>query len=186
VEEDAVSDPHLYFTSVSMTDAVFGDAAGQIPWRSHQGNQYLLITCRNGYVHFTPMPSRAAASYARAFAMAIEWWTAHGGRPNPLKLDNELSQEVVDLIQKQCQVSLQTAPPNDHRTNRAERAIGTAKPHILSTLASAPPACPIFLWEDFLPQLEITCNILHPYALNRLFVISFIFVVSSVTLQIYT
>jgi len=60
----------------------------------------------------------------------IKWWTEHGGLPEIYKLDNEISQSVLTLL-KQKNLTLQTAPPNDHRQNRAERAIGTAKPHFL-------------------------------------------------------
>ena len=91
------------------------------------------------------MPSRFATSYVTCLQADIKWWTEHGGLPEIYKLDNEISQSVLTLL-KQKNLTLQTAPANDHRQNRAERAIGTAKPHFLATLATLDPTCPINLW----------------------------------------
>jgi len=95
------------------------------------------------------MPSRFATSYVACLQADIKWWTEHGGLP---EIYNEISESVLNLF-KQKGLTLQTAPPNDHRQNRAERAIGSAKPHFLANLATFDPSCPINLWQDILPQV---------------------------------
>ena len=37
---------------------------------------------------------------------------------------------------------------------------------MISTLATCNPSCPVNLWEDFLPQMEITLNVLRPSPVN--------------------
>jgi hypothetical protein len=52
-------------------------------------------------------------------------------------------------------------PPHNHRVNAAERAIATFKDHFIAHLATMDPACPIQLWDEFLPQVELTLNMLR-------------------------
>jgi hypothetical protein len=55
-------------------------------------------------------------------------------------------------------------PPDNKRTNTAERAIQTFKRHFVSVLASTHPAFPINHWPELLPQAEMTLNMMRPYA----------------------
>ena len=48
-----------------------------------------------------------------------------------------------------------------HRTNKAERVIGTWKDHFIATLATVDPSCPLSLWEDFVEQAELTLNLMR-------------------------
>ncbi len=43
----------------------------------------------------------------------------------------------------------------------AERAIETFKENFISALATVDKDCPLQLWDDFLPQVELTLNILR-------------------------
>ena len=65
-------------------------------------------------------------------------------------------------------VSYEYVPPSNHRANKAERAIRTAKNHIISAIAGTHPSFPLYLWDELLPQCEITLNHLRPSKDNNL------------------
>ena len=50
--------------------------------------------------------------------------------------------------------------PHNHRVNAAETAVKAAKYHLLAALATVDPQCPTQLWDKFLPQVELTLNLL--------------------------
>jgi hypothetical protein len=62
--------------------------------------------------------------------------------------------------------SLQFVPPNTHRANEAERAMRTAKNHIIGNICGAPADCPLDLWDKPIAQYEITLNLLRPWRPN--------------------
>ncbi len=51
-------------------------------------------------------------------------------------------------------------PPHNHRANAAEQAIATFKEHFIAALATVNQLCPLQLWDEFLPQVELTLNML--------------------------
>ena len=50
-------------------------------------------------------------------------------------------------------------PADDDRRNIAERAIQTAKSHVISVLCSCDPDFPMHLWDLLIPQMEIQLNL---------------------------
>jgi hypothetical protein len=58
-------------------------------------------------------------------------------------------------------MDIHLVPPHNHRVNAAERAIATFKEHFISALATVDKNCPLQLWDDFLPQVELTLNLLR-------------------------
>jgi hypothetical protein len=81
-------------------------------------------------------------------------------------LDNEASAAYKQAIAFTWQAKFQLVPPDMHPQNRTERAIRTFKAHFLSILASVDPSFPPYLWDQFLPQAELTLNLLWQSALN--------------------
>jgi hypothetical protein len=57
-------------------------------------------------------------------------------------------------------------PPGIHRRNAAERAIRTFKNHFIAALCSVDKNFPIHLWDQLLPQAEITLNLLRGSRIN--------------------
>ena len=51
--------------------------------------------------------------------------------------------------------------------NAAERAIGTFKSHFIAGLATTDPKFPIRLWDQLLPQAELTLNLLRTSRINK-------------------
>jgi len=46
------------------------------------------------------MPSRFATSYVTCLQADVKWWTEHGGLPEIYKLDNEISDSVLNLLKQ--------------------------------------------------------------------------------------
>ena len=67
---------------------------------------------------------------------------------------------------RQQGIDFQLAPPHTHRRNAAERAIRTFKNHLIAGLCSLDPDCPLGLWDRFLPQAELTLNMLRGSRIN--------------------
>ncbi len=60
----------------------------------------------------------------------------------------------------------QLVPPGIHWRNAAERAIRTFKNHFIAALCSVDKNFPIHLWDQLLPQAEITLNLLRGSRIN--------------------
>ena len=89
-----------------------------------------------------------------------------------MRLDNEF--EISDTVQQFFAdlvppIQLQLVPPHIHRANKAERSIRDAKNHLIATLCGVHPDFPIKLWDELLPQAEITLNHLRLYTANPKF-----------------
>ncbi len=75
-------------------------------------------------------------------------------------MDNECSAAVEAYIKSE-RIGIQLVPPHNHRVNAAERAIATFKEHFIAALATVDAHCPLQLWVEFLPQVELTLNMLR-------------------------
>ena len=77
-------------------------------------------------------------------------------------MDNETSSLLEDYFDKK-NITPDYMAPGDHRTLLAERAIRTAKNHIISILSGADEDFPQSLWDEALPYAEITLNLLRGF-----------------------
>ena len=66
-------------------------------------------------------------------------------------LDNECSKEYQSTMRDRCGVKFQLVPPDMHRQNAAEQAIGTFKAHFLAILAGVADDFPRHFWDLLLP-----------------------------------
>ena len=91
--------------------------------------------------------------------------TQYGHTTKNFILDNECSGVFKKALNKN-NIKFQLVPPNEHRSNAAERAIQTFKHHFLSTLATCDPDFHIGEWDQLLEQSEMTLNMLRPARCN--------------------
>lgn len=84
---------------------------------------------------------------------------------NMIILDNETSTLVENYFES-VKVQLQYVPPNDHRSNRAERAIKSFKNHMTLSLSTVSTQFPIKKWPMLLEQVLLTLNHLRPSSAN--------------------
>ncbi len=75
-------------------------------------------------------------------------------------MDNECSIAVEQYICSE-KINIQLVPLHNHQANANERAIATFKEHFIATLATVDQLCPLQLWDEFRPQVELTLNMLH-------------------------
>ena len=81
------------------------------------------------------------------------------------EIDDEFSADFKEALA--CsKLTFQLAPPGNHRTNLAERAIQTFKNHFLPGLATCHPEFPMREWDRIIPQCEITLNLLCNSRIN--------------------
>ena len=64
---------------------------------------------------------------------------------------------------KTLNVTLAYVSPHDKGPNRAERAIRTAKNHLIAVRAGFHRDCPTIYLDKCLEQIEMTLNIIHPF-----------------------
>ncbi len=58
-------------------------------------------------------------------------------------------------------MDIHLVPPQHHRVNTAKRTIATFNEHFISALTTVDRNCPLQLWDDFLPQVELTVSLLR-------------------------
>jgi len=154
---------------LAKTQTQHADLTGRLP-QSLRGNQYLLISEYRGYIHLEPQASRTSSDYIKSHAATTVFFRRHCNyheSPTILRIDNETSDALSSYIRNDLGMKLEYVPPGNHRTLKAERAIQTAKNHCISTWATTPEDFPVELyWDRILEQIELTLNVLQPYALN--------------------
>ena len=96
-----------------------------------------------------------------AFTDILSTLAAWDYHPSTLNvMDNECSKAVAAHIRKN-DMDIHLVPPHNHRVNAAERAIATFKEHFITALTTVNKDCPLQLWDEFLPQVELTLNLLR-------------------------
>ena len=155
----------VFFKLVPASATAAADLTGQLPCPSRQGDQYLLISVLDNYIHIEPMPTRTTHQYLKAFRKTIKFFRDRNRQLRAQTLDNETSTELEALLRQEVG-QLRYLPPHTKRANRAERAIRTAKNHIISTMAEAPTDMPKNMWGDSIEHVELTLNHLREYDAN--------------------
>jgi len=146
----------------TITGTMYTDITGAFPVCSFKSMQYIFVA----YVYdlnaiiVRAMPSRTDASMVTAFTDVITTLKTGGYCPARNVTDNECSAAVEKYIRSE-QINIQLIPPHNHRVNAAEQAIATFKEHFIAALATVDMQCPLQLWDEFLPQVELTLNMLR-------------------------
>ncbi len=141
------------------------DLTGRFPVKSVNGHEYILVTFHHGYIHLTPLKTRSSASYVSAFSSVVTFFKSLSHPLTFLVIDNETSADLTAFF-RSVSPTFQYAPPQNHRTLPAERAIRTAKNHLICTFSSCHATLPSNRWPDLLPQSELTLNHLLSWTPN--------------------
>ena len=120
----------------------------------------VLINMNSSYMSMEPMKTRHASQLVKTYQIMIDRLKACGINLEKHVLDNECSAEFKEAIRVN-QLTYALVSPDDHRRNIAERAIQTAKSHIILVLCGCDPNFPMHLWDLLLPQMEIQLNLLR-------------------------
>ena len=135
------------------------DLAGRFPHQSARGSNYIMIMYSHdtGYIHVETPASRCAADIVSCFERGIEFFSNGQDKPVVERIDNECSKEFRMLCKK-LTITIELAPPGQHRTNAAERAIRTFKNHFISVLSTTDKNFPL---DELVAQAEITLNLMR-------------------------
>ena len=88
-----------------------------------------------------------------------------GLKPTALRIDNECPEALKHFFRANS-IDFQLCPPNDHRTNQAEKSIDTWKCHFLVDLNGVDPNFPLHLWFRLLLQATKNLNLLRRSWIN--------------------
>ncbi len=156
---------HNMFFFAALANATAGtmytDITGAFPVQSFKNMQYIFVA----YIYdlnaiiVCPMPNRTNASFIAAFTEVFHILQARQYQPVLNVTDNKCSKAVEKHIKKN-KMKIQLISPHNHRVNAAKRAIGKFKEHFVAALATVDRLCPLQLWDKFLPQVELTLNLL--------------------------
>jgi hypothetical protein len=137
------------------------DLTGAFPVRSFKNMQYIFVSCiyDHNAIIVCLMPSRTDSLFISAFTDIFAALRARNYQLTLNVMDNKCSKAVERHIQNNT-LDIQLVPPHNHRVNAAERAISTFKEHFVAALATIDMNCPHQLWDEFLPQVELTFNLL--------------------------
>jgi hypothetical protein len=144
------------------TGTMYTDLTGAFPVRSFKNMQYIFVA----YIYdlnaiiVQPMPSRANAAMIAAFTKVFTVLLGRDYQPALNVMDNECSKTMEKHIHAN-RMNIQLVPPHNHQVNAAEQAIATFKEHFITALATVDMLCPLQLWDEFLPQVELTLNLLR-------------------------
>ena len=141
------------------------DATGRFPIEAEDGSNYVVVSVYKNYIHAVTMPDRSAISYRTAYQEIFSFFKLHDADINLIILDNETSY-LVEQYFKSENVLFQYVPPNDHRANRAERAIQSFKNHMISSLSTVSALFPMKKWPLLIEQVLLTLNHLRPWSAN--------------------
>jgi hypothetical protein len=154
------------FCFAALTDAITGtmytDISGAFLVRTFKSIQYVFVA----YIYdlnaiiIQAMPSCTNASMVQAFTEVISILKSDGYHLALNVMDNKCSTAVKKYIRSKA-FNIQLVPPHNHQANAAKCAIATFKEHIISALATIDMLCPLQLWDEFLPQVELTLNMLR-------------------------
>jgi hypothetical protein len=154
------------FCFAALADAITGtmytNITGAFVVCSFKSMQYVFVAYiynLNAIIVWA-MPSHTNMSMVQAFTKVISILKSGGYHSALNIMDNECSVAVEKYIQSKA-VNIQLVPPHDHQANAAERAITTFKEHFIAALATVDMLCSFQLWDEFLPQVELTLNMLH-------------------------
>jgi hypothetical protein len=153
--------------SVAITGKLFSDLTGRFVAPSSVGNCYILIVYDydSNHIFAEPMKNRTSHEHLAAYRRVYTTLKSSGLAPQLQKIDNEASRLLLDFLHSE-NVEYQLAPPHNHRTNAAERAIRTFKNHFIAGLCSTDPTFPLHLWDRLLPQATLTLNLLRTSRIN--------------------
>jgi hypothetical protein len=129
------------------------DYTGQLPERCDTGTLFFLVACHGSYIHLEPLPNLRGPETAAAITAAVAFSRNHGVILNKIRMDNQSSPEVRAAATT-LHLTWELVNPYQKEPNRAERAIRTAKNHIIATRAGFHRECPHTYLDKCLFQME--------------------------------
>ena len=112
------------------------NATGALPQRGRTGALYQIVFYHedSNIIHVETSKSRTGNDLLAALQRAVKFFSDYGAPPSLIRMDNECAAVTKGWLAT-TPIKLELTPVATHRTNKADRAIGTWKDHFIATLA---------------------------------------------------
>jgi hypothetical protein len=120
----------------------------------------VMVEMDSNAILVKPMKNHKNAKMIRAYSTLLLQLKRAGIVPKKHVLRNELSEYMKNHIHDMCKLDMELVPPGCHQHNAAEVAICNFKAHFLSVLAGVADNFPPNHWDQLLPQIKITINLI--------------------------
>jgi hypothetical protein len=154
-------------TNAPRSKTIHLDYTDRLPQRGSAGTLYYLVACWGSYIHFEPLTTMKGPAMATAIKSAVLFFRKQNVCLDTIRMDNQSSPEVKQIA-AELDLELDLVNPYQKEPNRAERAIRTAKDHMIAIRAGFHSECPNTFLDRCLHQIELTLNIVHPFEYNPL------------------
>jgi hypothetical protein len=156
-----------YLMPIDVSGKVYTDQTGRFPKFSSKGSKYLMVLYDfdTNAILAEPLKNKTAAEQLRATTVLHNYLQRRGFHPQFHIMDNECPITTKNYLHDSS-INFQLVPPHLHRTNAAEKAIGTFKDHFIAGLCSVNPNFPMHLWCRLIPLAVTTLNLLRPARIN--------------------
>ena len=158
----------VFAASAKMEGLICTDLAGWFPITSLDGHKYIFVLYAYdpNFIFIEPIKNRSKAEHIQVYDKLHAQLTQRRFQPRLHRLDNEASTALKNkIVNNECKFQL--FPMYNHGTNYAERAIQTAKSHIIASFCTANPKFPMYCWNHFTQQMQLTLNLLRTSRLHR-------------------
>jgi len=142
---------------------MFSDQTGQFPTQSQGGNKYIMVMVEidSNRILVKPMKSHKDAEMIREYDALLQQLKRVGIVQQKHVLVNKVSKNMKNHIRDIHKFDMELMPPGCYQPNAAEVAIHNFKAHFLSVLVGVSYDFPPSLWDQLLPQTEITINLIR-------------------------
>ena len=134
------------------------------------------------YINAKGLKSRISAELMQGFVECYIDLKKKGFIARLLKLDNEISKNMVKLTKEDKGLDYQVAAPGDHCLMPAEQAIGMFKNHFIAILSGTDLSFWKQAWYHILEQAVITLNTIRPSQLNPIYWHIYRYMTSSISI----
>ncbi len=142
-------------TTVIKSTTLHLDYTGAWPERGSMGTSHLEISTWESYIHINPLTGLKGAQTSESLTKTLSFFRDKGVVIDSLRVDNQSSPEFRAAA-RSVHIISDLVSANQKEPNRAERAIQTAKHHILASWAGFHRDCSHTFLDKCLPQIEIT------------------------------
>ena len=139
------------------------DYTGPLSEVGSNGTRVFMITTWGRYIHIQPLTNLRDEATTTALKEAILFWRNNGISIDSVRMDNQCSNAFRNTATTMNVELAFVVPPHDKSPNRAERAIRTAKNHLISARAGFHKDCPTIYLDKCLFQIEMALNLLHSF-----------------------
>jgi len=160
--EPPVKHKDVYFYVWDLSETIYSNDTGAFPYISQFWKKIIMVAVHMdaNYIFAETMKNKTDGERIHAYHKIIDRMKRAKLGLRKHVLDNEISKAYKARIALNG-MTHELVPPGNHRQNIAERGIQTFKAHMISIANGVSDDCPIRLWCQFVPQAELTLNLLR-------------------------